>query len=66
MAEKLLVHRSNDAVRKDVTSYKSLYENTSTADERKDQYKTLVTKYYSLSTDFFEYGWGRSFHFANR
>ena len=28
--------------------------------------KTLVTKYYSLATDFFEYGWGQSFHFANR
>lgn len=25
-----------------------------------------MTNYYSLSTDFFEYGWGQSFNFANR
>ncbi|CAF3727088.1 unnamed protein product [Rotaria sp. Silwood1] len=30
------------------------------------QEKNLVTSYYSLVTDFYEYGWGQSFHFANR
>jgi sterol 24-C-methyltransferase len=25
-----------------------------------------VKNYYSLSTDFYEYGWGQSFQFANR
>jgi sterol 24-C-methyltransferase len=66
MAQKVITQRSNDAVQKEVSSYNSLFEETTTVDKRKDQYKTLVTNYYSLSTDFYEYGWGRSFHFANR
>ena len=66
MTEKLMMQRSNDAVRKEISSYNSLFEDSTTVDERKSQYKTLVTSYYSLSTDFYEYGWGRSFHFANR
>lgn len=36
MTEKRLVHRSNEAVRQDVTSYKSLYEDTATLNERKE------------------------------
>jgi len=34
--------------------------------ERKDEYKSLVRNYYDLVTDFYEYGWGESFHFAPR
>jgi len=33
---------------------------------RKDQYESLVNHYYDLSTDFYEFGWGTSFHFAPR
>ncbi len=33
--------------------------------ERGDHNK-LVNLYYDLVTDFYEYGWGRSFHFAPR
>ncbi len=33
---------------------------------RKANYKDLVDSYYDLATDFYEYGWGRSFHFAPR
>ena len=33
--------------------------------ERRD-YKKVNDLYYDLVTDFFEYGWGRSFHFAPR
>ena len=33
---------------------------------REDQYKTFTNLYYDLVTDFYEYGWGRSFHFAPR
>ena len=66
MSEKLIVQRSNDAVKKEVSSYNALFEDSTTVDERKHHYKTLVSNYYSLATDFYEYGWGRSFHFANR
>ena len=33
---------------------------------REDQYKEFTNLYYDLVTDFYEYGWGRSFHFAPR
>ena len=66
MSEKTLIHRSNEAVKKEVSSYNQLYEDATSIDKRKDEYKTLVTNYYSLATDFYEYGWGQSFHFANR
>ena len=29
-------------------------------------YKAFTNTYYDLVTDFYEYGWGRSFHFASR
>ena len=66
MTQKSVVQRSNDAVRKEVSSYNALFNDETSLDKRKDQYKTLVSNYYSLSTDFYEYGWGKSFHFANR
>ena len=33
---------------------------------RKGDYKEINDLYYDLVTEFFEYGWGRSFHFAPR
>eukprot|EP00249_Psilotum_nudum_P025613 c30308_g1_i1 orf=522-1565(-) len=35
-------------------------------DSRKTNYADMVNKYYDLSTSFYEYGWGQSFHFAHR
>ena len=35
-------------------------------DERKADYRNFENIYYDLVTDFFEYGWGQSFHFAPR
>jgi sterol 24-C-methyltransferase len=66
MTERLVIRRSNDAVQKEVSFYNSLFQGSTAIDKRKDQYKNLVKNYYSLSTDFYEYGWGQSFHFANR
>ena len=34
--------------------------------ERKASYAKLVNQYYDLVTDFYEYGWGQSFHFGAR
>lgn len=58
---------------KSVDSYNELWKgnkdekshNTDSV-ERKKQYTTLVNTYYDLATDFYEWGWGRSFHFAPR
>ena len=33
---------------------------------RKSDYRKFTDLYYDLVTDFYEYGWGRSFHFAPR
>ena len=30
----------------------------------KEEYASMVTAFYDLITDFYEYGWGQSFHFA--
>jgi len=36
------------------------------AEARKEGYADLVNTYYNLATDFYEIGWGQSFHFANK
>lgn len=36
------------------------------AASRKSKYMSMVNTYYDLVTDFYEYGWGQSFHFAPR
>ncbi|XP_024022049.1 cycloartenol-C-24-methyltransferase [Morus notabilis] len=35
-------------------------------EERKANYSDLANKYYDLVTSFYEFGWGESFHFADR
>lgn len=35
-------------------------------EQRKSEYKLMVDSFYDLVTDFYEYGWGQSFHFAPR
>jgi sterol 24-C-methyltransferase len=37
-----------------------------TIEQRKSMYAQMVNAYYTLATDFYEYGWGESFHFAHR
>ena len=36
------------------------------AEAKKSEHKHVNNLYYDLVTDFFEYGWGRPFHFAPR
>ena len=38
----------------------------SEAEERKADHANFVRTYYDLATDFFQYGWSKSFHFAMR
>lgn len=49
-------------------AYRRLYDGRQggTSDQRRRQYETLVNTYYNLTTDFYEYGWGQSFHFGVR
>lgn len=36
------------------------------ADARNENYASLVDSYYDLATEFYEWGWGSSFHFADK
>lgn len=35
-------------------------------ESRKEQYASMVNHFYNLVTDFYEWGWGQSFHFGPR
>ena len=41
-----------------------LTSNRGSREERRSSYEGISVLYYDLVTDFYEYGWGRSFHFA--
>jgi sterol 24-C-methyltransferase len=47
-----------------VDRYRAFYD--ASLDERRREYAALVNTYYDLVTNFYEYGWGQSFHFAPR
>ena len=57
-----------DAVVSTVRSYERVYGSDEAEDleQRKTAYRDLTNKYFDLVTDFYEYGWGKSFHFAPR
>ena len=51
----------------DIGKYNKLHdENHTSVDGRNASYIDLVNSYYNLATDFYEWGWGQSFHFAER
>ena len=54
-----------DQVKPVVDGYTALHDGATTED-RKERYQELVNHYYDLVTDFYEFGWGASFHFAPR
>lgn len=47
-----------------IDGYNTQYEKS--AEERNENYASLVDSYYDLATEFYEWGWGTSFHFADR
>src|SRR5687767_15294436 len=53
-----------DRVRAVVDEYQAFHAGT--VDNRKAHHGTMVNHFYDLVTDFYEYGWGQSFHFAPR
>lgn len=48
-----------------IDEYTTLFDKED-ANKRKNNYAAVVNKYYDLATDFYEFGWGMSFHFAAR
>ncbi len=53
-----------DKVKSAVDDYAAIYD--AGEQSRREQYRSLVNRYYDLVTDFYEFGWGSSFHFAPR
>jgi len=53
-----------DEFKSAVDDYTELFDGS--AELRKSRYHSVVDHYYNLATDFYEFGWGRSFHFAPR
>src|SRR5215208_6023849 len=51
-----------DKVQSTVDNYEAKF--TRSSEERKAAAVEVARDYYQLVTDFFEYGWGQSFHFA--
>lgn len=61
-----LHNRLRGQVGTDMTDYASLYAEDGKRDvsKRTESYSSIVPNFYRLVTDFYEYGWGESFHFA--
>ena len=59
---------AGDGVAARIEDYKRRYGGAARGglDERKADYRNFENTYYDLVTDFYEYGWGQSFHFAPR
>jgi len=67
----LLGNFQQGRVEKEIKQYFSLFENDSESskdnpNKRQKDYQIMTTNFYDLVTDFYEYGWGESFHFAPR
>ncbi len=59
-----LANLAPDEVKSVVDDYAAIYD--AGEQGRREQYRSLVNHYYDLVTDFYEFGWGQSFHFAPR
>ena len=53
-----------DEVQSVVDQYTGIHNAGS--ERRREHYRSFVNHYYDLVTDFYEFGWGPSFHFAPR
>ncbi|MEM7433672.1 MAG: methyltransferase domain-containing protein [Myxococcota bacterium] len=60
--------RTRSTVRGAIRDYLGFFDESSGAnvETRKADYTTMINHYYDLVTDFYEHGWGQSFHFAPR
>jgi sterol 24-C-methyltransferase len=55
-----------DEVAKTMESYAGTFDASHKEQTHGEHYATLTTQFYDLVTDFYEFGWGQSFHFAVR
>ena len=57
-----LANLAPDEVKSVVDGYTAIHN--AGLESRKEHYQSLINHYYDLVTDFYEFGWGQSFHFA--
>ena len=60
--------QNNDEVEYLLQTYQSLFDESTGGDlaARKRAYDIVANNFYDLVTDFYQFGWGNSFHFASR
>jgi len=61
-----LIRSNINSGRERIAEYSHHWTAEGTAEERASRAQQLTNHYYDLVTDFYEYGWGQSFHFAPR
>lgn len=57
---------TRDAVSSEYSFYEEQFKDPKAVGKRQENYKNMVNFFYDLVTDFYEWGWGKSFHFAPR
>ena len=64
----ILKDKSSEEVTSKANSYAGFFagDNSSSTmvEQRKESAKEMTSTYYDLVTDFYQYGWGESFHFC--
>ena len=55
---------ARDEVKSTIDDYNVTWDSARTKADVGHKYATVTTQFYNLVTDFYEIGWGRSFHFA--
>ncbi|GAM22927.1 hypothetical protein SAMD00019534_061020 [Acytostelium subglobosum LB1] len=70
---KAIARKESDAVGRagisdTLKQYNELFQGNEdkSIEARKNNYTSMVNQFYDLATDFYEFGWGQSFHFATR
>ncbi len=64
MNDRCREHEPRERVERTAAEYTAFHAGS--VEARKSGYAQMVNDYYDLATDFYEYGWGQSFHFAPR
>lgn len=72
--DSLIASQEKNKLSSTIQKYNALFAETEDSkgqskekiEERQVKYMDMVNGYYDLVTDFYEYGWGQSFHFAPR
>ncbi|OLY84995.1 Cycloartenol-C-24-methyltransferase [Smittium mucronatum] len=63
---KALVSKDKDIQNESYDTYENFWNGSLEEEKRSSLYKTMTNTFYNLVTDYYEHGWGSSFHFCRR